>query len=96
MGLGYDKIYACLNDCMLFWNENAEKDNCSVCGSSRWSNEGDDTTNATSKTPTKILRYLALKPRHQRMFMCPETVVEMRSHDSERPNDGNLRHLADG
>lgn len=68
---------------MLFWNENAEKDNCSVCGSSRWSNEGDDTTNATSKTPTKILRYLALKPRHQRMFMCPKTAVEMRWHDSE-------------
>ncbi|WMV49803.1 hypothetical protein MTR67_043188 [Solanum verrucosum] len=30
------------------------------------------------------------------MFMCPETTVAMRWHDSERPNDGNIRHPADG
>ncbi|KAK6782174.1 hypothetical protein RDI58_019970 [Solanum bulbocastanum] len=57
LGLGYDKIHACPNDCMLFWNENAEKYNCSVCGSSRWSNEGDCTINGSSKIPAKILRH---------------------------------------
>ncbi|KAK6793718.1 hypothetical protein RDI58_007171 [Solanum bulbocastanum] len=30
------------------------------------------------------------------MFMCPETAIAMRWHDSERPNDGNIRHPADG
>ncbi|KAK6784392.1 hypothetical protein RDI58_017847 [Solanum bulbocastanum] len=68
---------------MLFWNENAEKDNWSMCGSSRWSNEGDCMTNASSKIPAKILRYFPLKPKLQRMFMCPETAVAMRWHDSE-------------
>ncbi|XP_049406147.1 uncharacterized protein LOC125869748 [Solanum stenotomum] len=28
--------------------------------------------------------------------MCPETTVAMRWHANERPNDGNLRHPADG
>ena len=28
--------------------------------------------------------------------MGPETTVEMRTHYSERPNDGNLRHPAYG
>ena len=28
--------------------------------------------------------------------MCFETSVAMRWHDSKRPKDGNLRHLADG
>ena len=80
-GIGYDKIHACPNDCLLFWNENVEKDNFSVCVSSRWSYEGYDTTNATSKTLAKILRYFPLKPRLQRMFMCFETTVVMRWHD---------------
>nr|XP_018628358.1 uncharacterized protein LOC104102253 [Nicotiana tomentosiformis] len=66
LGLHYEKIHACPNDCMLFWNDNAKADNYSVCGSSRWKS-----TNASSKIPTKILRYFPLKPRLQRMFMCP-------------------------
>ena len=36
LGISYDKIHAFPNNCMLFWNENTEKDNCSMCGSSRW------------------------------------------------------------
>ncbi|KAK6784226.1 hypothetical protein RDI58_017680 [Solanum bulbocastanum] len=30
------------------------------------------------------------------MFMCPKTAVAMRWHDSERPNDRNIRHPANG
>ncbi|KAK6773849.1 hypothetical protein RDI58_029088 [Solanum bulbocastanum] len=96
LGLGYDKVHACPNDFMLFWNENAEKDNYFVYGSSRWSNESDGMTNASSKIPAKILRYFLLKPRLQRIFMCPETAVAMRWDDSERPNDRNIRHPVDG
>ena len=38
LGLHYEKIHACTNDCILFWNVNAMLDNCSVCGASRWKN----------------------------------------------------------
>jgi hypothetical protein len=36
LGLGYEKIHACPNDCMLFWKENALDEACLVCGASRW------------------------------------------------------------
>ncbi|XP_060182289.1 uncharacterized protein LOC132611948 [Lycium barbarum] len=96
LGLNYEKIHACPNDCMLFWKDNEKAENCSVCRSSRWKSVGNALTNAKSKIPAKVLRYFPLKPRPQRMFMCPETSVAMRWHDNERPNDGNIRHPADG
>jgi hypothetical protein len=36
MGLGYEKILVCRNDCMLFWKDNKELDSCTVCGESKW------------------------------------------------------------
>ncbi|XP_019224269.1 PREDICTED: uncharacterized protein LOC109205956 [Nicotiana attenuata] len=95
LGLHYEKIHACPNDCMLFWKENANAENCSICGSSRWKSGG-PLTKASSKIPAKVLRYFPLKPRLQRIFMCPETAAAMRWHTNERPNDGNIRHPADG
>ncbi|XP_019246466.1 PREDICTED: uncharacterized protein LOC109226120 [Nicotiana attenuata] len=95
LGIHYENIHACPNDCMLFWNENEKNDNCSVCGTSRWKNVVDGVTNASSKIPAKVLRYFPLKPRLLRIFMCSETAAAMRWHATERPNDGNLRHPAD-
>ena len=38
LGLKYEKIHVCPNDCMLFRNELADKkvNECSICGASRW------------------------------------------------------------
>ncbi|KAM3319113.1 hypothetical protein P3S67_006313 [Capsicum chacoense] len=96
LGLDYDKIHACPNDCMLFWKDNEKYEICSVCGTSRWKSVGDASTNASSKIPSKVLRYFPLKPMLQRMFMCPETTVSMKWHANEQPNEGDLRHPADG
>ena len=57
LGLNYDKIHACENDCVLFWKETEKLDNCPVCGESRWKDDvggakGDDTSD-TSDTPKK-------------------------------------------
>ena len=82
-GLYYEKIHACPNGCMLFWKEN----NCSVCDSSRWKTFNDPLTNESTKIHAKVLRYLPLKPRLQRTFMCPETTSNMKWHDTERPKD---------
>jgi hypothetical protein len=32
LGLGYEKIPACRNDCMLFWMDIDKLNNCTVCG----------------------------------------------------------------
>ncbi|XP_070019584.1 uncharacterized protein [Nicotiana sylvestris] len=90
LGLKYEKIHACPNDCILFRKEFANKNvnECKVCGASRWKNDA-------RKIPAKVLRYFPLKPRLQRLFMSSETCKAMRWHHDERIKDGVLRHPAD-
>ncbi|XP_056697769.1 uncharacterized protein [Spinacia oleracea] len=104
ISLGYEKIHACPNDCMLFRKDKAKDDNCSVCGASRWkpSNEeckgGSSSTKAKKerKIPIKVLRYFPLKPRLQRLYMSSKTAEDMIWHDKDRKKEnGVLRHPAD-
>ncbi|XP_058202761.1 uncharacterized protein LOC131317207 [Rhododendron vialii] len=36
LGLGYVPIHACINDCALFWKENANMENCPKCNEPRY------------------------------------------------------------
>src|ERR1044072_6968942 len=36
LGLGYEKIHACPRNCMLYWGEDENRENCKVCKKSRW------------------------------------------------------------
>lgn len=102
LGLTYESIHACPNDCMLFWEADAEREICKVCESSRWkqnlSAEGtiSGSDNQKNKTPAKVLRYFPLKPRLQRLFMSSKTATHMRWHATATNNDGKLRHPRDG
>ncbi|XP_019231381.1 PREDICTED: uncharacterized protein LOC109212211 [Nicotiana attenuata] len=101
LGLRYEKIHACENDCMLFWKHNSKAESCLVCGESRWKlREGQKANGATteksgSKIPRKVLRYFPLKPRLQRLFTSSEIASDMTWHHDQRLKDGVLRHPAD-
>jgi Zn ribbon nucleic-acid-binding protein len=74
MGLGYEKIPACRNDCMLFWKDKKDLDSCVKCGQSRWKDENqldDDGQRISSskRKPVKVLRWFPIIPRLQRLFM---------------------------
>ncbi|XP_019256476.1 PREDICTED: uncharacterized protein LOC109234890 [Nicotiana attenuata] len=106
LGLDYEKIDACPNDCMLFRNDHKDDEYCHVCGASRYikypevdSDEVDSDLEASKKgyrVPAKILRHFPLIPRLKRLFMCSKTADTLRWHDEERSKDGKLRHPADG
>ena len=54
LGLGYEKIHACLNDCVLFWKENVNLKACPCCKESRWkTNEASITGNNASSSKGK-------------------------------------------
>nr|XP_043619752.1 uncharacterized protein LOC122591556 [Erigeron canadensis] len=103
LGLTYEKIDACPNDCMLYWNKNKNKAKCDTCHMSRYkANENDSedesvstTSNTDKKIGAKVLRYFPLIPRLQRLFMSSKTAASMRWHDESRTKDGYLRHPAD-
>ncbi|KAJ9539304.1 hypothetical protein OSB04_032037 [Centaurea solstitialis] len=39
IGLGYESIHVCKNDCILFWKEHESLQHCPVCRESRWVNK---------------------------------------------------------
>nr|KJB67116.1 hypothetical protein B456_010G175300 [Gossypium raimondii] len=101
LGLGYNKIHSCPNDCMLYWGDRRNQHCCHVCGHSRWISQNekggnDDENDAQSrKKPVKILRYFPLIPRLQRLFMSSKTAESMMWHHDGRTDDELLRHPAD-
>ncbi|XP_042962362.1 uncharacterized protein LOC122296625 [Carya illinoinensis] len=91
LGFSYTKIHVCPNDCILFWKEYEDKDECPKCKSSRW-------VSMTSKhrVPQKVMRYFPLKPRLQCLYMSKKTAQGMRWHKEGRIDDSSyMRHPAD-
>ncbi|XP_039123295.1 uncharacterized protein LOC120259901 [Dioscorea cayenensis subsp. rotundata] len=100
LGLGYEKVHACPNDCMLYWSDKENQQACLICGTSRWlstesnhiSNDNDELVH---KRPVKVLRYFPIIPRLQRIFMSSRTSGDMTWHVDGRTKNGCLRHPAD-
>ncbi|WMV33200.1 hypothetical protein MTR67_026585 [Solanum verrucosum] len=92
LGLGYISIHVCKNDCMLYWAEHKDRQECPHCATSRWKiDNGKD-----KKIPHKVLRYFPFKPRLQRLFMSSKTSVDMRWHKEKHLDEASvLRHPAD-
>ncbi|VVA21078.1 PREDICTED: LOC107484759 isoform [Prunus dulcis] len=67
--LTYQKIDACPNDCMLYLKESILDDSCKHCGQSRYRKQDVKETGDTRKVPAKVLRYLPLAPRLQRLYL---------------------------
>ncbi|XP_029126234.1 uncharacterized protein LOC114915544 [Cajanus cajan] len=104
LGLNYEKIHACPNNCMLYWGnrEDEEREACKTCHTSRWKSrekvgmvEVTSEDNNLKKIPAKVLRYFPLKPRLQRLFLSSKSAKDMIWHAVDSNNDGMLRHPRD-
>ncbi|KAK9074167.1 hypothetical protein SSX86_006764 [Deinandra increscens subsp. villosa] len=92
IGLGYEAIHVCKNDCALFWKENNLLHNCPICNESRWVN----TNTKGKKVPHKVLRYFPLTHRLRRLYCSRHTAKDMIWHSTGRSEDGTMRHPVDG
>jgi len=91
LGLDYNKIDACKNDCILYWQQYADFNSCPKCNESRWKIIRPNGKNV----PHKVLRHFPLKSRLQRLYMARHTAQKMRWHKEECIHDGVLRHPSD-
>ncbi|CAL9010834.1 unnamed protein product, partial [Prunus brigantina] len=66
LGLSYEKMHACPNDCILYRKEYEDSTNCPTCGISRWK-EGKDSI-LKEGVPAKVVWYFPPIPRFKRMF----------------------------
>ncbi|XP_071694779.1 uncharacterized protein [Rutidosis leptorrhynchoides] len=93
IGLGYEAIHICKNDCCLFWKENNKKDHCPACKTSRRKNEN----TKGKKVAHKVLRYFPLNPRLQRLYKSSVTAKDMVWHATGQcKEEGKMRHPVDG
>lgn len=83
----YVKIDVCYNNCMLYWKDNEHKDKCDLCDTSRYEV-------GHNKVPRKVLRYLPIIDRLQRLYAYEETAKLMRSHSQS--TSGKMVHPCDG
>ncbi|KAL5555616.1 hypothetical protein UlMin_037852 [Ulmus minor] len=95
MGLGYQSIHVCKNDCALLWNENSMSETCPVCFESRWKMQAG--RRMGKNVPHKVLRYFPLAPRLKRLFATSKTAKLIRWHQAGKSTDDNvMRHPVDG
>ncbi|GJY20280.1 reverse transcriptase domain-containing protein [Tanacetum coccineum] len=94
IGLGYESIHACVNDCFLFRGEyHKDKQLCPVCNTSRWK----DSNTPGKKVPKKVLRYFSIIPRLQRLCKFSHTAKEMTWHATRKCMEpGKMQHPVDG
>nr|XP_011468666.1 PREDICTED: uncharacterized protein LOC105352739 [Fragaria vesca subsp. vesca] len=93
LGLGYVKIEACKNNCVLFYEDYKDTFKCPKCNASRW----EDTLSPKGKRILmKVLCYFLLTSRLQHLYMCGKTAEDIRWHNILREDDDELIHPADG
>ncbi|XP_023752225.2 uncharacterized protein LOC111900576 [Lactuca sativa] len=92
IGLGYESIHVCKNDCCLFGKEHDSLQVCLICKESRWI----DKNTKGKKVPHTVLRYFPVTPRLRRLYCSRHTAKHMIWHSTRRSEDGVMIHPVDG
>ncbi|KAI9075367.1 hypothetical protein K1719_042679 [Acacia pycnantha] len=93
LGLNYEKIDACPNDCMLYWKDEARRETCKKCHTSRFRTVRRG--KKQKKKSAKILKYFQLKPRLERLLMSSKTTGHIRWHQVDKNEDEKIRYPRD-
>lgn len=86
VGMEYNSIHACPNDCILFRGDFVNLDVCPKCGESRYRQDLTGTT-----IPAKVLKHFPIISQISHMFKCPQISKLMTWQNTSRSSDGVLR-----
>lgn len=88
LGLDYETIHACINDCILYRGEYKNIVTCPKCGEAHFKA-------STTNVPQKILRHFPLVPRVEHLFRSPELAKLMDWTSKNASKDGIMRIPSD-
>ena len=91
IGMEYQTIHACLNDHIIYHKQHEFATQCPICHTSRYQSD-----QLTKKVPRKVLRYILIIPRLQRLFRCNSLAQFMDYHARNRSQDDIMQMPADG
>ena len=89
LGMEYEKIHACPNDCILYRNELKDASSCLTRGTSRWKTNR-IRTKKRKGVPAKVMWYFPSVPRFRRMFQSSKITKRLIWHAKERDFDGKM------
>ena len=96
MGLEYQKIHACPNDCVLYRDEFASLKVCPTCGLLRFKKKIDESGDKDKDgPPAKVMWYLPIIPRVKQWFSIKEDAKNLKWHVDGRKCDNLLWHPVD-
>nr|GEV45276.1 hypothetical protein [Tanacetum cinerariifolium] len=92
--LGYESIYACINDCFLFRGEDHKDEQFYlVCNTSTWKHSN----TSGKKVSKKVLHYFLIIPRLQHLYMSGHTAKQMTWHATRKcTKPSKMQHPVDG
>ena len=76
LGMEYEKIHACPNDCILYRNDLKDASSCPTCGTSRWKLDRTKTKKRKG-VPAKVMWYFPPIPRFRRLFRSPTVAKDL-------------------
>ncbi|XP_010550812.1 PREDICTED: uncharacterized protein LOC104821593 [Tarenaya hassleriana] len=93
LGMESIKIDVCPNNCMIFWKESNQLDNCRFCGAERYKAKKSGQRN---RVPYKRMFYLPIKDRLRRLYESHQLASHMRWHAEHTSDPENMSHPSDG
>ncbi|CAG7863763.1 unnamed protein product [Brassica rapa] len=90
LNLPYEVIYVCIDNCMIYWRDDENRDSCKFCGKPRYQD-----MSGRVPVPYKRMSYLPLTERLKRLYQSERTVQPMRWHAEHSTDDGQIRHPSD-
>ena len=87
----YEAIHACPDDHVIYYNQHEIETKCMECHVTRY-----HTNKVTKNMPQKVLRYIPIIPRLQRLFRCKNIAQFMDYHARNISQDDVIRMPADG
>jgi hypothetical protein len=97
LGMEYEKIDVCKDNCIIFYKEHKNETKYLKCGKLRFVEVvSEDGEKVTTKTAHKQLHYMPLTPRMKQLFISKKTIKHMRWHkEGVRENDQVIVHPSD-
>jgi hypothetical protein len=97
LGLKYEKINVCPDNCIFFWKEHVNEKKCLEYGQSRFIKVvTQDGEKVMMEVAQKQLRYFPITPRLKRLFISKRTARHIMWHKERiRENDGVMGHPSD-
>jgi len=86
LGLNYNNVHACPNNCVLYEDEYEALESCLKCNSVQW-------MDGTNSIPSKVIRNLPLIPLLKWMWRSSEIVCMLTGHTKHISNDGIMCSL---